>query len=412
MRKIVALLLCLCVLSAMLTGCGASRIEEYNDPEAAVDETDAPEDAADEEDAATTPDAEPPADPGLGYEAYAPDTVAGTINGEDVTWQEYFYWLNYYVQYVQQLAIQNGFTLSGWDAYELSTENTNAQMVLINAQYAVIQYHTMTDKAEELGITLSAENEATLVSVFEQNADAISGDGDGACTEEESAAFETYLEEQYMSRDFFDYLNRVSLLGDNTFTSMYGASGVLMEDEKVLSFAEEMGVVSAKHILLLTCDMTTGEALSDEQIAEKRAAIDDYHAQLAALDGDQEAQTALFDQLMAQHTEDTGYATFPTGYTYVPGVMVSEFEDAVNALEEYEISDVVESSFGYHIIQRMPVDPNAVVMDVTGQTVSLRYAAANNEFTTVLNGWMDEAEVVWNEGFETLDVASIFGALS
>lgn len=61
---------------------------------------------------------------------------------------------------------------------------------------------------------------------------------------------------------------------------------------------------------------------------------------------------ALFDQLMAEYNEDSGEPD--EGYTFGPGEMVDEFYDGTAALEEYEISDLVESQFGYHIIMRLP----------------------------------------------------------
>jgi len=63
-----------------------------------------------------------------------------------------------------------------------------------------------------------------------------------------------------------------------------------------------------------------------------------------------------FDYLITQYGEDPGMASNPDGYTFVAGVMVSEFEEATLALEIGGISGLVRSQFGYHIIKR--VEPN------------------------------------------------------
>ena len=404
MRKHIALFLCLCLLAAVLTGCGGnSRIEYYED------------EPAQEAEAAAEADANPPVEAaadgaaGPGFNAYPADTVVATVNGEPVTWEEYCYWLTYYVDYVKYLAAMNGFALSGWDAHEVSSSNTNGEVVLLNAQYAVVQYHVMSSQADALGYGLDEADLATMQLVFDQTADSTVGDGDGVCSEEEAAAFNEYLAQQNVSRELFDFMNEVSLLNEKTFIGMYGQSGELLSDEEALAFADAENIRAAKHILLLTLDEQTGEPLSDEELAQKRATIEDLYAQLSAVAGDTEALNALFDQLMAEYTEDTGIVAFPTGYTYVPGVMVAEFEDAVNALEEYEMSDVVETSYGYHIIMRVPVGADDTVMDTSGQAVILRLGVANQQFTEIMNSWMDEANVVWNDGFETLDIAAVFG---
>jgi hypothetical protein len=410
MKKLIALMICLCLMLGTMAGCGGSQVEAYDDDETATADT--TESTA--TDAADAEEAEEVTSIGLGgtgYETYDPDTVVGTVNGQDVTWMEYYYWLNYYTQYVQSMASAYGVTLSDWEANELSSENTNAQVVLLNAQYAVTQYHVMDTAATDLGITLTEEDEETLQSIFDQNADYSCGDGDGECTDEEAAAFEEYLTQQNVDRDFFDYLNRVSLLNNNAFLELYGENGSDYPDEDVMTYAEDNGLMAAKHILLLTVDTSTGDALDDDTIAEKKAQIEDLYAQLQAVADDQDAMIALFDELMAQYTEDTGYAYYPDGYIFSEGEMVEEFEDAVEALDEnYGLSDIVESSYGYHIILRIPVNPDATAgTDSYGNAYSLRNIAASEQFSGQMEAWMDAADVQWNDGFDAVDMLAIFG---
>lgn len=399
MKKIISLLLCLAMMMA-LCACGGSTIQSYADDTAETVETEAVEETA-----------------GLGFGAYPADTVVGTVNGEEVTWMEYFYWMNYYVMYVQQLAAAYGVTLTSWDANELSSSDDNATVVMLNTQYAVTQHHAVHNKAQELGVALDEADQALVQEVFETNADQGMGDADGVCTEEEAAAFEAYLAEQYVDRAFFDYLNEVSLLSEKLYVNAYGEAGASYPDEEIAAFVEENGVMGAKHILLLTVDMTTGEALTEDEIAAQKALAEDLLSQLQAVEGTAEdasgeptALVELFDQLTAEYTEDTGYASYPEGYIFGEGEMVTEFEDAVEALEVYGLSGIVESSYGYHIILRIPVDPDGVLgTDSYGNIVTVRNQLASNQYSADMETWMDEAEVIWNEGFESMDLAAIFG---
>ena len=170
-------------------------------------------------------------------------------------------------------------------------------------------------------------------------------------------------------------------------------------DAEVLSYAQdELGVYRAKHILLLTKDMeqtvtnedgTTGYApLDDATVAEKKALADDLLAQLRAA----EDPVALFDELMNEHSEDSGLAANPDGYTTTKGQMVPEFENTALALKDGEISDVVESTYGYHIILRLPLDP----ADYRGQMVADKMEILSQQ-------WLDEYGVVPTEAFEQID---------
>ena len=90
--------------------------------------------------------------------------------------------------------------------------------------------------------------------------------------------------------------------------------------------------------------------------------------------------------------------------------MIPVFENTVRLMEIGELSGVVESEFGYHIILRIPIDPDAVIgIDANGNPTTLRYSAAAALYNDDLIAWTNDAEVTWNEGFETPDLASIFG---
>ena len=469
MKKLIALLVCLCLMLAVFAGCAQSGTDtaapaEAEAPEAEAAEAEAPEaeeaeaeapaaegasaaEAAEpdpnvpvEDDAASAEaPAETPAPPvinigegGTGYETYAPDTVVGTVNGQDVTWMEYYYWLRNFVSISTQVAQLLGSDVESWDSAELyelfetayqygllnldptllSADDTNAEVVVKLAQQSIAQDHAILTGVADMGVTLSEEDEAQIQAVLEQNADTVTGDGDGTATQEELDAFQEYLaDEMFVDEDFFRQFVSVDVLGQQGFNAASGEMGQDLSDEEALAFAAENGIMAAKHILILTVDPDTREPLAEDQIAEKLAIAEGLNEQLQAVKDDQEAMIALFDQLMAENTEDSGYANYPDGYVFSAGEMVQEFEDAVRSLDEnYGLSEIVESPYGYHIILRIPVDPDGIVgTDANGNNISLRYAAASQLFNQQVQSWIDNADAQWNEEFQAPDMEAIFG---
>ncbi len=113
------------------------------------------------------------------------------------------------------------------------------------------------------------------------------------------------------------------------------------EDTSSLNNYIQEGKASVKHILIST-QSSDGEEAVDP--AQKRALAEEIL--LRAQNGED------FDALVAEFNEDPGAGE--TGYTFTKGTMVAAFEDAAFALKIGEISGIVETQYGYHIIKRIP----------------------------------------------------------
>lgn len=103
----------------------------------------------------------------------------------------------------------------------------------------------------------------------------------------------------------------------------------------------------AKHVLISTKDMTTGEDYSDEEIAEAEKKANEV---LEKAEGG-----ADFDELIKEYNEDPGMESNVDGYFFTDGEMVSEFENATKSLESGKVG-MCKSDYGYHIILRLPID--------------------------------------------------------
>ena len=80
--------------------------------------------------------------------------------------------------------------------------------------------------------------------------------------------------------------------------------------------------------------------------------------------------------------------------------MVAEFEDTCNALEDYQVSDPILSSYGYHVIIRLPLDPDKVVeYSYEGTPLTARSLAANAEYASRMDAQYEKAEFAFVPGF-------------
>jgi len=66
-----------------------------------------------------------------------------------------------------------------------------------------------------------------------------------------------------------------------------------------------------------------------------------------------------FDDLMFEYSQDPGLWGSPQGYTFLGHQFVPEFTDATLGLEIGEVSGLVESTHGFHIIMRIEPDLEA-----------------------------------------------------
>lgn len=100
--------------------------------------------------------------------------------------------------------------------------------------------------------------------------------------------------------------------------------------------------VSASHILLMYAGSMRSTATRSKEEAQE---------QIAALKADIDGG-ADFAELAKEHSDCPSGNDGGSLGTFGKGQMVKEFEDATFAMEVGETSDVVETDFGYHLIQR------------------------------------------------------------
>lgn len=335
------------------------------------------------------------------------DTVM-TVNGTAVSFDEYMAGLNQAVSELEDLYQSYSGTSVDWDGKFLFDDTvTNLEWCLKRAGQQVARYRVVEQKAKEMGVTLTDEQTTAIDDQIQNIKDQYVTSDDNADTQLQAFfASYGYTEDSYRERCRLNYLY------SDLFTEIYGEQGSKLSDDKVQAYAEENDYITSAHILLLTSETVTdadgkssSKELSDEQKAEKKAKAEELCAELKAITDDTERWTR-FKELMNEYSEDTGLPQFPEGYCFTKGSMVTEYDDASRALKEYEVSDVVESQFGYHVIMRLPTKGTDLVSYRNGYTqsvVPLTYLATPVEFDADIADWASSADIKYTKLYDSID---------
>lgn len=321
-------------------------------------------------------------DPFLATAGLSGDTVVATAGDAKITADNLLYWL--------------ADTVDG---------TAMADSSLNNALQTAALYALVPIVAQQEGLSVSEESTKTLQQAMDK------------------------LAEQYGSQEMVDHMLWSSALTRDLYTRMYQAGDLntqLMnryygdgapdapKDEDILTYvSDELQIAyKVKHILLKTVDTdkpikdedgkATGkyEPLDDATVAQKKATAEDILAQLQAA----QDKEALFDELMKEYSEDTdssGNVNKPEGYEAKSGQMVAAFEEAALALQPGQISGIVESPYGYHIILRLPIQ----AADYREQYVS--YLMSQRQ-----QSWLEQFPVETNDEFKKIDPAAFYAQLT
>ena len=243
----------------------------------------------------------------LGIAGCSNDEVAATVNGEEIMKSE----LDEQVAKIQE-------------QYPEMFEGADSEARLLDFQQRLldnlINSVLITQAAEEMGIEITDDQ-------VEEELDQLRAGF------QDDAAFEDALAQAGMTIETLEAQVRDQLLTEALLAEISG--GEEATDEDIAAYYEanseqftEVAAVHASHILVAPED----KALAEELLAEIENGAD-----FEAL-----AEENSIDSVSAANGGDLGWPTTP----YVP-----EFQAAAEALEVGEVSGLVETTFGWHIIR-------------------------------------------------------------
>lgn len=416
-RNLQILLLCIGVLLSCLTACGTpdnkkteeskdtpsqSSTEDVNDDSG---ERDKKTDDTNEEDSSNADSDKLNQNAiynrSLDYEkaanAFAADEVVMTVNGQDITWQEYYRWLYYILSYIED---HNG-AITDWSTpCELNREYTIADYAKFYAQATVAQYRVIEQMAEKNNITLTEEEEQAIWEAWDNYVEQYG-------SEEKLVA---YLESIYTNKELYLFGQKMSYLYDDLFHARYGENGERCTDQEVAEFATANDYVRIQYLLLRTVD-DDNMLLDEKEIQKKKTRIYELSEQITAA----EDSVAKFEELYAEYNEDNVADNYPEGYTRsLSSLSRAEIREVLSTLPEGSISTPVETGYGYYILYRLPLDYDGIVEydKKDGSAYTLRYIAATNLFSNDIAEVLAGAEITYSEAFESLDLSQLFASES
>ena len=196
---------------------------------------------------------------GLYYEdtGIHPDAVLMRINGEDISAEEYLYWLAYDCEYLTSYVPNLDFSA------EVSNGMTYGSYAKADAVETVKLYALLRQWAKQYNVSLTEEDEARLQQQRQQYVTYYGG--------EEGYAQQLAL--MGISEETFDGMLAAQYLNSSLQTA-YGPGGSLYDEDAVRAYAQEQGYASV-YVLTLTgenAETMAADLLERWQKAEDKAA--------------------------------------------------------------------------------------------------------------------------------------------
>lgn len=314
------------------------------------------------------------------------DTVVAYMGEKEITAQEMFYCVLSELDYYDMMAMYGmgyipwGETMNG-EAFEDSAIKSAVELAFI--------YQTIKETALEEGLEFSSEAKSNIEGYINSVREELGG------VEE---VFEYVLWQSAVTEDFYMYTSEVTYLYDLLRNKYFGEEGSRLPAlSEVADILEAGGSYRVKHILISTVD-DYNVAYDD---AQKATALQQAEGILAKLEASNDLEN-YFHEMMLANSEDPGSLTQPDGYTSYSGQMVPEFEEASYQLAHGEMSGIVESQFGYHIILRLP-------LEVTEEDIA---TASSQLEVEMQDQWVAEVEMEFTDAYEKIDLQEFYENLS
>lgn len=315
-----------------------------------------------------------------GKKVLGADDIIMTVNGLEIPFDEFRYMYKYI----------DSTSFSGGDETFWASNADLLPSLLDQAKSYVLEANWGNLLAAKYDITLTDEDLETLDAYMAEQ----------AASFESEEEYHAVLEETGFTEELLRRLVSQELMCYRVYEDLYLVENAPLapSDDEILETL--MNDYRRVHHVLISYDHFQGlegyEEATEEEL--KQAALDLANATLTQI---QNGESTVYE--LAQTVgDDPGMLENVDGYFFSYNEMVEEFEKTSFALEVGEISGLVETSFGYHIIERL---------EQTAYIVANEAACKEPVIINKLYDDVDEilatAEIVYNENYDKITIDSI-----
>lgn len=281
----------------------------------------------------------------------------------------------YYLENVKQQMLSESGTTDTEGFWDAEIDGVKASDAAKNkALEEMIRVEIACIKATEKGLSVPNEDVKQIRAMVKST------------DRDQKAQVDAVLDATGLSGDqLIDLLEKTTLA--NLFVNDLNTAdpALLTPSDAEIKAAYEQEYVHVKHILISnTKEASEGEEVDAEAVkAEKKT--------LAVEVLEKVKGGANFDSLVKEYGEDPGMTESPDGYTFTKGTMVAEFETAAYALKVGEVSDLVETSFGWHIIKKYALPTSGT--DYDNAVTAIKSKLSSDKSNAIIDGYKSDMSI-------------------
>ena len=314
--------------------------------------------------------------PNIKYkEIKSSEPVVMTVNGDEIHMDEFRAYLKYNKSYMENMLSYYGMDDTVWS--DPSMGEMMVGQLFESANQQAIEIHTVKQEFEKLGLKLSREEREQAQQEKMNTIEQMGG----------QEPFEQWLQSMGYDDAMYDNTVAISKYANAIQDSYYGDNGTKTNTKAIMDKFNET-YLCAKHILVQSID-GSGNPLTGDALAAAQSKAQEALEKVKAGED--------FDTLIAQYNEDPGMEMYPDGYVFTEGEMVDEFYQGAKALEPGQTSsDLVQSSYGWHIIQREPLNADQLTDTIREQLVQ---EITGQSFVDEIQTLMSQADVQYTDAY-------------